>query len=247
MIYSHTGDIGDIIYSLSLVKYTGCSHYILCQTRGPQRNMIHSQLYNFIAPLLERQSYIDNVIFHKDLYPTEMNKFRYWLRWFNIAESHFYAYKYAKEQAVDYIRRYNWIECDKRPVKKILISKTGRYCNPSLNFDIIKDCSKDDLGFIGTDREYADFTDQFKIQSDHIKVASLLEMAEIINGSEMMICNPSSPCALSQSMGHPTIILSHPSNVAQINLNKENALIIYDQIAESKLWTFLNKYSVSLK
>lgn len=247
MIYSHTGDIGDIIYSLSVAQFTGCDHYIICQTRGPQRNMIDENLYKFIAPLLERQSYINNVIFHKDSYQTEMNNFRYWLRWFSIPEAHFYAYKYSKEQALNHIRRYNWIECDKKPVKKILISKTGRYWNHDLNFDIIKDYKRESLGFIGTEREYHDFTDQYKIQSDYIKVSSLLEMAEVIKGSEMMVCNPSSPCAISQCMGHPTVVLCHPGNVAQINLEKENALIVSNQLDEYRKWMFFNKYSISLK
>lgn len=244
MIYSHTGDIGDIIYSLALAKYTGCDHYILCQTRGPQRNMINQAAFDFIAPLLKNQSYISNTIFHKDLYPTKGNEFRKWLRWFNIAESHFYAFGHAKEDTLNFIRRNTWIEAEPKKIKRILVSKTGRYVNNNLNFDLLKDFHKDDLGFIGTEREYLDFQDYSKIKLDHVKIGSMLEMAEVIAGAELMVCNPSSPCAVSQSAGTPTIILCRPENVAQISLQKEKSLILSDSVDEYKLWMFLNKYSI---
>lgn len=244
--YSHSGDIGDIIYSLALAKYTGCDDYIICSTNGPQRAQIDKNLFESIKSLLDTQEYIKNIHFYKGSYNTPMRNFRHWMKWFSICESHFYAYGHGRDNTKDFLRRKNWITLPKsNTIKPIIINKTNRYNNRYINFSILDDIDSSLIGFVGTRQEYEDFVNWKRINIEYIQTKNLLELANVINNSSVFIGNPSSPAAISQAIGAPSIIFCNTTDIRPINLEKESSLILDRDITEFEKWAFFSKFKVS--
>lgn len=87
---------------------------------------------------------------------------------------------------------------------RIICARSGRYRNGSFPWREIVQHYGDRLLFIGLKHEHQDFSGQFGMV-EHRPVNDLLEMAQLIAGSEMFIGNQSSPMAVAEGLKHRTI------------------------------------------
>lgn len=212
-VYYHSGDLGDIIISLAVIKNTGGGDLYLGPTLkipterfGPRENITYKN-YEFLKPLLESQPYIRNVIY-TETYPEnvthDLNKFRTfyfkthneyesWPNGVNIdlLESTLSAFDLDLS-----VKNVEWlyVRPSKPSVKKIIINRTLRGTSQSSDIDaaysyLVQNFSQD-CGFIGLDDEYDYFVEKFGY-IDRIKINDAKELADIIYQSRLYIGNSS--------------------------------------------------------
>lgn len=250
MIYSHSGDLGDIIYGLSLAKHTGCDKFIVFDYNGgPQRSRINKTIYASIEPLLLSQKYINKPLYCHREYITPMVGFRHWLKWFSIPESHFFAYQHSREKALEFVCGNTWLDnIPIQKIKKVIVNKSPRYWHHGLNIsDFLKNFDDSDIGFIGSESEYNEFSQQYNVKYSYIRTPTLLHAASVIAGSELFVGNGSCCAAIAQSMRHPSVIFIHPGNKKSINFNLESTHFIENGIGNVfDLYLFLSKHNINL-
>lgn len=99
-----------------------------------------------------------------------------------------------------------WIHVDPAPDSRgrIICARSGRYRNGSFPWKQIVSHYGDRLLFIGLKHEHAEFCSHWGMV-EHRPVSDLLEMAQVIAGSELFIGNQSSPMAIAEGLKHRTI------------------------------------------
>lgn len=60
--------------------------------------------------------------------------------------------------------------------------------------------------FVGLEEEHAWFEDTFKFRIPHYRTPDYMELARVIQGSELFICSMASPCALGLALGKTMMI-----------------------------------------
>lgn len=233
--FKQSGDIGDLIYSLPIIRNINGGNLLL-NTKGltskkpdGSNSGFDKQLYNLLKPLLEAQHYIRNVkeLANNDKIDINLDFFRVNSNFLNPSEN-------KKTLCENILSSFEvpfaatnipWINCNQKKIAKYVISRSTRYRNENEEkLKILISQLKDEKIFIGLPHEHADFQEKFGTIS-YYKVRDFLEMAEIINGSEMFIGNQSSPMALAIALHKPFIQESytkHPDCV----FRRENAKYI---------------------
>lgn len=212
--YKHSGDIGDLIYSLPVVRDTGGGLVYLNPNGLSSRKVdgtpsgFNHELIKFVQPLLEAQKYISavnvwkghNVIVDIDYFRKVNNKTP------TLCEKILSAFGVPFSNAF-----YPWIECEKKELAKCVVARSFRYRNQSVNYkEVIKDYG-DECVFVGLKYEHEDFEKKFGNISFYA-VKNLLEMAEIINGSELFVGNQSSPMSVAIGLGKNIVQECCPGN-----------------------------------
>lgn len=215
----HSGDIGDLIYFLPVIRYLGCSDLFL-NPRGLQTKKIDGtasgfnfDLIRILAPLLESQVYINSVLpWTNQPVNIDADYFRQVESpLINLCEKILFAFSIPFVE-IDV----PWIYVEPKKIASQVFSRSFRYRNEDMDYNkfITK---RDDCVFIGLDNEYVDFCDRFG-KIPYYPVKDFLELAQVIAGSETFYGNQSSPMAIAISMhknfvqesfrGHPDCVFN---------------------------------------
>ncbi len=196
--FGHSGDAGDIVYSLPFVRMVGGGDYYLTKkpwTRQPP------DLWN-IFDLLNAQPYLNFVGLHDGEYISHnLDAFRsVGTQENNIAARHCWAFGVP-----DDIVQQQWLlEIEPVPAKRVIINRTARYRNDLFPWQQVVDKYAFLAGFIGNLQEYWNFTAKFGY-IPHITTKNLLEVAKVIAGADLFIGNQSCPCAIAEGLKKPLI------------------------------------------
>lgn len=221
----HSGDLGDIIYGLFFAKSVGRVRLTL----GPDcswrlRQAMNKQTFEWVLPLLERQSWIEKIEF-SDSMPANLdfnlNEFRrYWfshetekirhseqrssLRLFSAYPAHF-GYPPLKEDIP-------WFECDpiSDDLHPIVISRTSRYRNNDFPWRRVSAMYAQKMLFVGLKEEYVEWTRRYGETAIYRPVRDALELANVIAGARVFIGNQSLPMALALATNTPVIQETYP-------------------------------------
>jgi hypothetical protein len=230
--YRHSGTLGDLIYSLAIVKKMTPGRFMVAidniaacvakysfgnpawaEIDPAHRGRFTIQDYEWLRPLLERQSYItDTCTWHAgDAEPTvDLDQFRGTLfRGFegNYVEAYHRAFgmPFAQE---DYVS--TWLEADAAPVAPIVVSRTFRYRDPNgdqIWREIAHDTNLDLAGiFLGTKAEHEDFVRATGVDIKHHPINDFLEMANIIAGCDLFLGNQSFGYSLAVGLGKDSVL-----------------------------------------
>lgn len=242
MTYSISKHIGDIIFSLAFLKYVKADKLVLFDDGG---GFMTESMFNQLAPLLEKQSYIGSFCHCPFSFHSPMNGFRHWLKWFSVPESCFFAYGYSRETALKFIRENDWlINVDQKPIKKILVNRTHRYFSEDFSHNLSL-FNKDDIGFIGLEYEYERFVKNTGLKIDFIPTKDFLEVAQVIKGSDLLIGETSSSHAMAQAMSKPCISFCRSRNWVSVDLKKLSYLLIaHPKIDKLWLLSFLSENNI---
>lgn len=231
--FYHSGDLGDIIYSLPAIKTIGGGHLIIGNQSNSTsgfctREPMTLKRYEFILPLLKKVGYLHSVSYSDE---TEnqcdynFNEFRYY--WNDST--------YRSSQKIDRLMDMNldfvglrgmfddtqsWIEVEKTVTKKYVVSRSKRYRDDTFPWKDIYNIIKNDCIFVGLDDEHLDFCENFG-PIEHVKVKDALQLAEIINGSECFIGNQSFPMSLAVAM-NKSIIQEYSSHAKDCIFDSRN-------------------------
>lgn len=208
--FYHSGDLGDILYGLLVIKSMGGGKLILgpfgIKSNFQVRELMTRQRFDCIAPLLEKQPYISSVEF-AETQPQDvdydLNCFRQWLHdeHENLAELHLRRFG----QPVDFWKS-AWLTVD-NPIriegKPVIISRSPRYHSQFPWHKVMHEYAGKCV-FLGLPAEAKAFQDEFGPLL-YRPTANLLEVARLIAGAALFIGNQSSPYAIAEGMKKPVI------------------------------------------
>ena len=242
-IYYHSGDLGDIIYSLPVIKHTGGGTLYL----GPElkikderfhpREAITYEKFQFLKPLLESQDYIKNVVYTES-YPTgithDLNRFRTFYfkthneygSWPNGTNINLIDANLSINELDPSIRYTKWLFVKNKSLsnKRIIFNRTDRYQSQNDDIDnaykYIVGKFGNFCGFIGLESEYESFVKNYG-QVEHLKVTDANELAQIIDQCYVFIGNTSFACSISESLKKDVYLESPSSGVKHAIIKRD--------------------------
>lgn len=219
--FKHSGDLGDIIYSLPTVKVLGGGNlYLDCSSGISDINCINQcyggktkfteKSFNFLKPLIDSQNYVK--CFKWD----EARKIDYNLNMFrkkfldgsarnknhNLIDLHLDSLNLP---VWDYNNPWIYLEDEIKLDRSIIVTRTARYQS---SYGFLQSNAKlfQNKGiFIGLEKEHEYFEWTFDIKIPYYKVKDALEMAKIIKGSSLFISNATVALAIAIAIGHKNI------------------------------------------
>lgn len=220
--FKHSGDLGDIIYSLPTIKDLGGGILYLDVNGGkddeyciPQlrftggRTKFNLNSFNFIYPLLKIQPYLHDVrIFNNEHIDYNLNKMRQIIllgsrsKHSCLVDSHREAFNLP-----EYDVNNPWIQCDEviKLKKDVILSRSPRYQSSYVFLQTLKDLFTNHGIFIGLKKEHELFEWTFDVKVDFYDSNSSLDIAKVIKGSRAMFSNSNFNLALAIGLGHNDI------------------------------------------
>lgn len=212
--YYHSGDLGDIIYSLLFARAKGDADYYI----GPSehwrlREQMTQQRFHWIAPLLRRQPWIKSVTWSNKApvgIDYNLNKFRE--SWFSKANAHrrdkqLWAIYQEHFGGADLPQNEPWLEADPSLdcAHPVVINRTTRWRNESFPWHDIAAKYRGRMVFVGLPEEYEDWTRRYGKAAEYRAMEDALDMANSIAGAQLFIGNQSLPMAIAFGLGVPVI------------------------------------------
>lgn len=220
LTFLHHGDIGDIIYSLPVIKGSGGGVLYLDVEGGKNDPEISKLLfrgklkfnqstYDYIFPLLKIQPYIQDVkIWKGEKVDVNLSKFR----------EAFSSQKNLVKNHTDYfnipfsVSDAPWLSIPGQipTTNIILFSRTLRQqSNYPVYLQILYKClqSKDRCIFLGTSFEHRVFEETFDVQLPHYTVDNALNAAHLIQSSKLYVTNQGGNHAIAVALAKEPLIL----------------------------------------
>jgi hypothetical protein len=226
LIFHHTGDTGDIIYSLPVMKALGGGVlFISPDSRYPYprpcRVSPTAETANNIACLTNQQDYVWNTLWTHGLpFSTDVdfNMFRDCYRVPNHLDHHASLFSlHQKPFGVTWPEDEPWLTVDKPiliPGRDIVVNRTGRFHQDFFPWAQLVYKYGHRMIFVGSPEEHQTFrgfgVPQIDIPYHH--TPTLLELARVIAGAKVFIGNQSAPMAVALGLGTNLIQEVWPGN-----------------------------------
>jgi hypothetical protein len=233
-LFHHSGDAGDMIYSLAAVKALGGGVFYIAQSGWDVRQQpTHSNTQN-ILPLINGQDYIwsanftDRRLRHADY---DLNKFRETILGNPNSGSIFQHHLNAA--GVKWPEDKPWLTVDFKVStsdRPIIVSRSERYHNLKFPWrELVKKYGQRML-FVGSKPEHAKFVECFGFVP-YMETATLLDAARLIAGAKVFIGNQSCPMAIAIGLG-VNVVQEVWEPDANCLFNRANFLAIRDERVE---------------
>lgn len=212
----HSGDLGDIIYSLLFCK-THLREIELFLGPDPRikvREQMTQAKFDWLAPLLRHQPWIKSVSYAdsppKDL-DYNLNEFR--KTWFGATTGHragwrlfeVYSRHFGKPALPEDVP---WLQVSHPiadPVRPVIVSRSTRFRAPSFPWQQISNHYAGRSRFVGYQSEFDEWTSSYGHTAIYKPVQDALEMARLIAGCQIFIGNQSFPMSLAMAMNVPVV------------------------------------------
>lgn len=220
--FKHSGDLGDIIYSLPTIKNLGGGILYLDITGGSDEPACKAQCmngktkfnetsYSFIKPLLAAQSYLHDIrIFNGEKIDYNLNLFRHKFadpnsrsKTKNLLDLHLDAFNLPKWDA-----NQGWLEV-LNPIaleKRTIVSRSPRMQANYPWFEVNKFKFRDKAIFVGLPKEHEIFEYTFDIKIPYHPVSDALELARVIAGCKAFAANSTFTLAVAIGLGNVPIV-----------------------------------------
>lgn len=190
--FKHSGKIGDLIYSLPLVRQLGGGALYLC----PNEFLSFSvETCHWLLPLLEEQPCINEVkIWNGEPVVWDLDQFRYdpftWRT--NIVKQHFDAFKVDQKQPND-----AWLTIDAdKPHGRAVFSRSLRRTQIPGFWQFFHNLFPDAM-FVGTRAEH-EAMERLIGPIEYEETVDALELAKVIAGAPCFVGNQSGPYAIAE-------------------------------------------------
>jgi len=212
--YKHSGDMGDIIFSLPAIRALGGGVLYLDPKGGEKEDLVRwgNGAYNntklteksieSIKELLEYQEYIKEVkLWNGEVVDFNLDKFRHHIKYNNLADSHLAAF------AIDFEERDTpWIKVPSKivddPERDVIVARSCRYHGNYTFWETFDRNMIKKATYLGWEKEF----EYFKYTYPHFgevprkEVQNVLEMAQVIAGAGLFIGNQGLPHALAEAL-----------------------------------------------
>jgi hypothetical protein len=211
--FQHSGNLGDIIYSLpTIIALGGGVLYIGTRTgsleissKAPAPNPMPEHMALQIIELLKTQPYLTGIkLYNNEKVDYKLDKFRehHAVMTNHIAKSHLDAFGVNYNLALPWLRNIIPVY-----INDIVISRTKRNLSTlnKFNWHVLSKYEKKCI-FIGFEDEYEEFKKCTGLNVERYPARSILEIARVIKGSKLFIGNQSLGFALAEAMKHPRVL-----------------------------------------
>ena len=227
--YRHSGTLGDLIYSLSIVKKLGGGQFLVALEniencvaqygyRPDEVDPMHKGRftyndYQLLKPLLQRQSYVEDVGTWTQGTPEtdiDLDKFRGVLfRGFegNYVQAYHMTFNIPFTPAV---LNETWLEADPIRVAPIVVNRTFRYRCPNGTATWSNMMDEADMArngvFVGNTDEHEDFVRETGCPIPYHPVKDFKELADVIAGADLFMGNQSAAYSIAMGLGKDTVL-----------------------------------------
>lgn len=236
----HSGNAGDIIYALPTLKkmheVTGAPIHLYLRLNQPLilsgylshpmgNVMLNEKMAAMLSPLIEAQEYIkgcsayDNQKIHIDLDVVRSKTIS--VTSGNIARWYSYFTGFTPELWKSWLT----VQPDKRYSNSIILARSGRYRNPSIDYSFLRGYSN--IVFIGVADEY-DEMKKLVPNAEWVQVPDFYQLAGMIKGCKLFIGNQSFPYSIAEGLKIPRILEIY-SKMANVIPEGENGYEFYFQ------------------
>jgi len=220
--FKHSGDLGDIIYSLPTIRQLGGGVLYLDATGGENETIINAQCidkktnfnktsFNFIKPLIEIQPYIKAVeIYNNQHIDYNLNNFRYKFadpnsrsKTKNLLDLHLEAFNLPVWDPNE-----AWLSVD-NPIqlkRKTVVCRTPRSQSNFPWFQARKFSFRDKSVFVGLPKEHEIFEYTLNVKVPYHPVQDALELARVIAGCKAFVANSTFALAIGIGLGDVPIV-----------------------------------------
>lgn len=199
--FFHSGDLGDILYSLPVIRAMGGGRLFLHDEPGVETtHRMSVDRVKLIAPLLVKQDYIAGVA---PIFPpgdaVNLNKFR-------TSGLDFYNGWLPEVQAKTWdftrsIASTQWLQAPEGSyAAPVIFSRSLRYANPDFPWGQVIEKYGKWAKFIGTSTEHAAFNVAFSCEIPYYETPTLLDAAVAISQADMFVGNQSCPLAIAEGL-----------------------------------------------
>lgn len=225
--FAHSGDLGDIIYSLPTIRACGGGELALFDIPGRTAHGMSQEKANRIMPLLELQPYISRAYFNQSAQDHALNGFRDQRCPRNLAYMHLATMGQSFREADR-----AWLTVDEPKLEaEVIFCRTSRYNNHNFPWQRVVDKYGKRAAFLGFTQEHKAFCDQF----GHVPMlwaSDLLAAARIIAGCKLYVGNYTSMTAIAEGLKHPTILEVFPHDHLLAMFHRMNCLHGWDNEIE---------------
>ena len=227
--FYHSGDLGDVIYSLPTIRRAGGGVLTLYHHEGRTWHGMDREKADSLRSLLIQQDYIDDVEFI-DHHPREfcpLNGFRdHCGSGRNLADAHLSTHAFPFTE-----RDTRWLSVDAKPSATVLFARTQAHHRPRFIWNAAFGKYAGRCAFIGTTDEHAAFVAEFG-DLPHIGTPNLLAVAQAIAGCALLIANQSCVPAIAEGLKHPLILEVAPGYEDSAHFVRPGAVYGYDDRVE---------------
>lgn len=215
--FLHSGDMGDIVYALPTIRELGGGELLLdtsggnsnphvrrqTDVGGRDRLKFDEEAYNFLAPLIEVQPYIESVRkWDGGKVDYDLNEFRDYLTDPEVN----LCYAHARAMKVDFAARRHWLDLPGEPAKKIydlVCARCLRYTTAYNWWEMLAAFTKNhSVVFLGTDLEWEVFQHLFPgWRVERVVVDTALELAMTIEAGHSFLANQTLAMAIAVGLG----------------------------------------------
>lgn len=256
--FSHTGNIGDCHAAIPAMRqyfintgkkidlylfknvpafyYEGAVHPT--KDDAGTNVMLNQKMIDMMTPLLKAQSFI-NEVYSVDFseYDAYKDKIQVHLEWFretDVGMPHTSINRWYFTVFPDLTCDLSgeWLEVppskENIALGKIIITRSERYTNPSIDYSFLKPY-EDDFLFCGTQREWNNFCMLYDLNIRKLNINNFLELAQAIKQCRFHISNQTQAFQLSEGQKVPRIleVCSFAANVIPIG---EKAYDFHNQL-----------------
>ena len=246
--FLHSGHLGDLIYSLPLVKEiskTGkkCNFFVevgkknlLYYHNHPSGNvLINQKSFDLLLPLLQTQKFLNRVsIYKNETIDVDLNFFREMP--FNIIFHSIRWYSHLTGVSINMSEKFLEIEKLDQFNENITIMRSKRYRNNFIDYKFLS--NEKNLLFIGLYDEYLDLKNEIK-SLNFYECKDFLEMARIIQSSRFFLGNLGFGFSIAEALKKPRLLEACPDFPVLFPIG-QNAYDFYHQIHFEKYFKKLN-------
>lgn len=246
--FLHSGHLGDIIYSLPVIKELSKKHNckLYIQTNKPMtvdyqnhpsgKVYLDKRIVELLLPLLRSQTFLSSVnIYNNEKIDINLNLFRsipinirfHSIRWY----SHLTGTYVNMEHPFLFVKPHNLI------TNKIVVVRSARYRNEYINYKFLKNTK--DLLCVGLKSEFEDLKNEIH-NLEFYDCKDFLEMAEIIRGSKFFLGNECFAYSVAEGLKIPRLLEASP-DFPVVFPSGSNGYDFYHQNHFEKLFNNLNK------
>lgn len=200
-IFSHSGDIGDLVYGLATIKACGGGQLVMYNHPGRTTHGMSEQKVARFKSLFEYQDYIHRVSFSYMKVDTDLNGFRDHMSIGNIVDMHLCTMGKTWHERIK-----PWLSVpDPITDYPVVIVKSPRHDNDAFNWKDVVDQYPQAV-FIGLPEEHLAFERDIG-PVKFVDCPDLMMVARVIAGSKIFISNPTCATAIGEAMKHPCMIV----------------------------------------
>lgn len=195
--FRHSGSLGDMIFSLPIVKALGGGlYYLRTDMAGSLKRLFEIQPYLTIEVVNDQEWKA-----LKDEVTHDLDAFR-GQNAVHVVDMHSLAFNVTIDKTQPYL-----FNVPPNKVSRIVVNDTGRQRFPgdTINWELLRPYEKDCV-FLGNDRDYEIFLEDRKMDIPRYRVDDLYDFARVIQGSELLVCNMSVGQTMAEGLKKPYVV-----------------------------------------